>query len=81
METWGRITIAFIDYGAIAFKNGKCIQNDYFGDMLEKAEDKKRRNFWPMSPVTRIKESKKKYNRKKDTKTLGQYLKEKSDVE
>jgi hypothetical protein len=47
----------------------------------KKAEDKKRRNFWPMSPVTRIKESKKKYNRKKDTKTLGQYLKEKSDVE
>ncbi len=44
-------------------------------------ENKKRRNFWPMSPVTRIKESKKKYNRKKDTKTLGQYLKEKSDVE
>lgn len=35
MEIWGRITIAFIDYGAIAFKNGKCIQNDYFGDMLE----------------------------------------------
>lgn len=27
--------MAFIDYGAIAFKNGKCIQNDYFGDMLE----------------------------------------------
>lgn len=47
----------------------------------KKAEDKKRRNFWPMSPVTRIKESKKKYNRKKETKTLGQYLKEKSDSE
>lgn len=47
--------------------------------MTEK--NKKRRNFWPMSPVTRIKESKKKYNRKKDTKTLGQYLKEKSDCE
>lgn len=27
--------MAFIDYGAIAFKNGKCIQKDYFGDMLE----------------------------------------------
>ena len=49
------------------------------GDMTEK--NKKRRNFWPMSPVTRIKESKKRYNRKKDTKTLGQYLKEKSDGE
>lgn len=47
----------------------------------KKAEDKKRRNFWPMSPVTRIKESKKKYSRKRETKTLGQYLKEKSDVE
>lgn len=47
----------------------------------KKAEDKKRRNFWPMSPVTRIKESKKKYSRKRETKTLGQYLKEKSDCE
>lgn len=47
----------------------------------KKEENKKRRNFWPMSPVTRIKESKKKYSRKKDTKTLGQYLKEKSDGE
>lgn len=53
--------------------------NFYGGAMIEK--NKKRRNFWPMSPVTRIKESKKKYNRKKDTKTLGQYLKEKSDNE
>ena len=44
-------------------------------------KNKKRRNFWPISPGTRIKESKKKYNRKKDTKTLGQYLKEKSDSE
>ena len=26
--------MAVIDYGAIAFKNGKCIQGDYFGDML-----------------------------------------------
>lgn len=56
------------------------------GDMTQKnkkkkEENKKRRNFWPMSPVTRIKESKKKYSRKKDTKTLGQYLKEKSDGE
>lgn len=59
--------------------------NFYGGAMIEKnkkkEENKKRRNFWPMSPVTRIKESKKKYNRKKDTKTLGQYLKEKSDSE
>lgn len=47
----------------------------------KKEENKKRRNFWPMSPIARIKESKKKYNRKKETKTLGQYLKEKSDVE
>lgn len=35
MEIWEKLTMAFIDYGAIAFKNGKCIQNDYFGDMLE----------------------------------------------
>lgn len=47
--------------------------------MIEK--NKKRRNFWPMSPITRIKESKKKYSRKRETKTLGQYLKEKSDCE
>lgn len=47
----------------------------------KKEENKKRRNFWPISPVTRIKESKKKYNGKKETKTLGQYLKEKSDSE
>jgi hypothetical protein len=47
----------------------------------KKEGNKKRRNFWPMSPVTRIKESKKKYSRKRETKTLGQYLKEKSDVE
>lgn len=26
--------MAFIDYGAVAFKNGKCIQGDMFGDML-----------------------------------------------
>lgn len=47
----------------------------------KKTENKKRRNFWPMSPITRIKESKKKYSRKRETKTLGQYLKEKRDVE
>ena len=59
--------------------------NFYGGAMIEKnkkkEENKKRRNFWPMSPIARIKESKKKYSRKKETKTLGQYLKEKSDVE
>ena len=27
--------MAFIDYGAIAFKNGKCIQNSFFMDMKE----------------------------------------------
>lgn len=26
--------MAFIDYGAVAFKNGKCIQGSMFGDML-----------------------------------------------
>ena len=53
---------------------------NFYGDAMTE-KNKKRRNFWPMSPIARIKESKKKYSRKKETKTLGQYLKEKSDNE
>ena len=34
---------------------------------------KKQRNLWPFSPVTRIVESKKKYNRKKDRKDKRLY--------
>ena len=30
----------------------------------KKEEAKKRRNFWPISPVTRVKQSKKIYSRK-----------------
>lgn len=33
MVTWERIILAFIDYGAVAFKNGECIQAGMFGDM------------------------------------------------
>lgn len=39
----------------------------------KKEEAKKQRNLWPMSPVTRIKESKKKYNRIKDRKDKKLY--------
>lgn len=39
----------------------------------KKEEAKKQRNFWPMSPVTRIVESKKKYNRQKDRKSKRLY--------
>lgn len=35
----------------------------------KKQENKKRRNFWPISPITRIKESKKIYKRNKIRKT------------
>ena len=31
----------------------------------QREENRKRREFWPMSPVTRVKESRKIYNRKK----------------
>lgn len=33
MGIWGKIILAFIDYGAVAFKNGECIQTGMFGDM------------------------------------------------
>lgn len=39
----------------------------------KKEEAKKQRNLWHMSPVTRIKESKKKYNRIKDRKDKKLY--------
>lgn len=39
----------------------------------KKEEAKKQRNFWPMSPVTRIVESKKKYSRQKDRKNKKLY--------
>ena len=34
----------------------------------KKEEAKKQRNLWPINPVTRIVESRKKYNRQKDRK-------------
>lgn len=39
----------------------------------KKEEAKKQRNLWPMSPVTRIVESKKKYNRQKNRKDKKLY--------
>ena len=39
----------------------------------KKEEAKKQRNLRPMSPVTRIVESKKKYNRQKDRKNKNLY--------
>lgn len=39
----------------------------------KKAEAKKQRNLWPMSPVTRVVESKKKYNRQKNRKDKKLY--------
>lgn len=36
-------------------------------------EAKKQRNLWPMSPVTRIVESRKKYKRNKDRKNKKLY--------
>lgn len=39
----------------------------------KKEEAKKQRNLWPMSPITRIVESRKKYNRQKDRKNKKLY--------
>ena len=39
----------------------------------KKEEAKKQRNLWTMSPITRIVESKKKYNRVKDRKDKKLY--------
>lgn len=39
----------------------------------KKEEAKKQRNLWTMSPVTRIVESRKKYNRQKDRKNKKLY--------
>ena len=39
----------------------------------KKEEAKKQRNLWMMSPVTRIVESRKKYNRQKDRKNKRLY--------
>lgn len=39
----------------------------------KKEEAKKQRNLWPMSPITRIVESRKKYNRNKDRKNKKLY--------
>jgi hypothetical protein len=39
----------------------------------KKEEAKKRRNLWPISPVTRVVESRKKYNRQKDRKNKKLY--------
>jgi hypothetical protein len=39
----------------------------------KKEDAKKYRNLWPMSPVTRIVESRKKYNRHKDRKNKKLY--------
>lgn len=39
----------------------------------KKEEAKKQRNLWPMKPVTRIVESKKKYSRKKARKDKSLY--------
>ena len=39
----------------------------------KKEEAKKQRNLWPMSPVTRVVENKKKYNRQKNRKDKKLY--------
>lgn len=39
----------------------------------KKQEAKKQRNMWSINPITRIKESKKKYNRAKDRKDKKLY--------
>lgn len=39
----------------------------------KKEEAKKQRNLWPMSPVTRVVESKKKYSRQKNRKNKKLY--------
>ena len=39
----------------------------------KKEEAKKQRNLWPLSPVTRIVESRKKYKRNKDRKNKKLY--------
>lgn len=39
----------------------------------KKEEAKKQRNLWTMNPVTRIVESRKKYNRQKDRKNKKLY--------
>jgi len=39
----------------------------------KKEEAKKQRNLWPMSPVTRVVESRKKYKRNKDRKNKKLY--------
>ena len=39
----------------------------------KKEEAKKQRNLWPISPVTRIVESRKKYDRNKDRKNKKLY--------
>ena len=39
----------------------------------KKEEAKKQRNLWPINPVTRIVESKKKYSRQKDRKSKKLY--------
>lgn len=39
----------------------------------KKEEAKKQRNLWPMSPVTRVVESRKKYKRNKDRKDKRLY--------
>jgi hypothetical protein len=39
----------------------------------KKEEAKKQRNLWPMSPVTRIVESRKRYNRQKNRKNKKLY--------
>lgn len=37
----------------------------------KKEEAKKQRNLWPISPVTRVVESRKKYKRSRDRKTIS----------
>ena len=39
----------------------------------KKEEAKKQRNLWPLSPITRIVESRKRYNRNKDRKNKKLY--------
>ena len=39
----------------------------------KKEEAKKQRNLWPISPITRIVESRKKYNRARDRKNKKLY--------
>lgn len=38
---------------------------DKLSKKAQREENRKRREFWPMSPVTRVKESKKLYSRKR----------------